>query len=131
MNNFRVKNLNSYAWIGALGSSSVMWGLLLVSIGQTVENHVSLFETLGFQITFALYCGLVMIFGYFIGSRMSTDANKEQAPEQNPPADNNLKLKNVSIKDDVTVVLCVIGATLITVTGLYYDYARICLEIEQ
>lgn len=118
MTNFRVKNFNSYVAIGVLSFGSVSLGFTLVEGGSTAENLV--IETLGFRITLALFCGLLMIFGYFIGSRLSTEANKEQAPEINPPADNNLKLKNVSIMDDVTVVLCIIGVTLMSVTGLYY-----------
>ena len=118
MKNFRVKYYDSYTAIGILGFLSVSLGFTIIEGGSTAQNIV--IETLGFKITFALYCGLVMIFGYFIGSRMSTDANKEQAAELNSPAVNNLKLKNVSIMDDVTVVLGVIVATLISVAGLYY-----------
>ena len=115
-----MKNYNPYATIGIVSFFSVTLGLTLFEGGQTVENHVPLFGTLGFQITVALFCGLLILFGYFIGSRMSTDANKEQAAELNPVTDDNLKLKNVSIVNDVSVVLSVIFATLVTVTGIYF-----------
>ena len=74
MSNFRVKYYDSYVAIGILSFLSVTLGFTIIEGGSTAENIV--IETLGFKITVALFCGLSIIFGYFIGSRMSTDANK-------------------------------------------------------
>lgn len=108
-----MNNYNSCMALGIFSFLSVTFVSKLVGKGQ-------MFETLGFQITLAVFCCLLIIFGYFIGSRWSTDANKEQAAELNPHADDNLILKNVSILDDVNAVLTVISTTLMTAAVHYY-----------
>lgn len=74
MRKFEFFSTTGSAMIAIFCPMSVMLGLGFAEFGCKVTSQVPNFETLGFHIAVALFCSLLFLAGYFIGSRTPNDA---------------------------------------------------------